>query len=133
MDVANLDAIIDELQTLDLDSLRTPWRTQFERSAPQNLSKKLLFHLLTYKIQIDAYDDLRAQTVQFLNAVAKDKAVPAPGISQSNGGLKPGTVLVREHAGSNHRVVVTDDGGMDGGRDRDRTCDPLHVKEVLSR
>ena len=23
--------------------------------------------------------------------------------------------------------------GIDGGRDRDRTCDPFHVKEVLSR
>jgi hypothetical protein len=23
--------------------------------------------------------------------------------------------------------------GLNGGRDRDRTCDPLHVKEVLSR
>jgi hypothetical protein len=24
-------------------------------------------------------------------------------------------------------------GGLDGGRDRDRTCDPLDVNEVLSR
>ena len=31
------------------------------------------------------------------------------------------------------RSTVCEKSGMDGGRDRDRTCDPLHVKEVLFR
>jgi hypothetical protein len=30
-------------------------------------------------------------------------------------------------------VSNTERGGQDGGRDRDRTCDPLDVNEVLSR
>jgi hypothetical protein len=32
-------------------------------------------------------------------------------------------------------VVIVGDAGIvgDGGRDRDRTCDPLDVNEVLSR
>ena len=111
MDVANLDATVDELQNLDLNALRMRWRTQFGRSAPKNLPKRILFQLLVYRVQAEAYGDLRAETVQFLNTVARDKAVPLADVSQSNyGGLKPGTVLVREHGGANHRVAVTDGG-----------------------
>ena len=29
--------------------------------------------------------------------------------------------------------VLDELGDLNGGRDRDRTCDPLHVKEVLFR
>ena len=106
-----LAATIDELQNLDRDALRTRWRTQFGRSAPQNLPKRLLFRLLAYRIQTEAYGDLRAETAQFLNTVGRNKAVPLADVSQSNyGGLKPGTVLVREHGGTNYRVAVTDGG-----------------------
>jgi hypothetical protein len=31
------------------------------------------------------------------------------------------------------RSAAGERNGRDGGRDRDRTCDPLHVKEVLFR
>ena len=111
MDVVNLDATVDELQTLDLNALRKRWRTQFGRSAPNNLSKKILFQLLVYRVQAEAHGDLRAETVQFLNTVARDKAVPLADMSQSNnGGLKLGTVFVREHGGANHRVEVTNGG-----------------------
>lgn len=111
MGIANLDAAIDELENLDLDALRTRWRTQFGRSAPKNLPKRILFRLFVYRIQAEAYGDLRGGTVQFLNTVARDKAVPLADVSQSNyGGLKPGTVLVREHAGASHRVAVTNGG-----------------------
>jgi hypothetical protein len=30
-------------------------------------------------------------------------------------------------------LVISGSVGLDGGRDRDRTCDPLDVNEVLSR
>lgn len=111
MDVNNLDVTIDELQNLGLDNLRTRWRTQFGRSAPKHLPKRILFRLFVYRIQAETYGDLRAETVQFLNTVVRDKAVPLADVSQSKyGGLKPGTVLVREHAGANHRVAVTEVG-----------------------
>lgn len=111
MDVANLDAAVEELQNLDINALRKRWRTQFGRSAPSNLPKKLLFQLLIYRVQAEAHGDLRAEAVQFLNTIARDKAVPLADVSQSNNGeLRPGTVLVREHRGDNHRVVVTNNG-----------------------
>lgn len=111
MDVANLDTTVDELQNLDMNALRKRWRTEFGRSAPNNLPKKILFQLLVYRVQAEAHGDLRAETVQFLNTVARNKAVPLADVSQSNnGGLKLGTVLVREHGGTNHRVEVTNGG-----------------------
>ena len=33
----------------------------------------------------------------------------------------------------NRQIQINCVSGFDGGRDRDRTCDPLHVKEVLFR
>lgn len=111
MDVANLDATVDELQNLDMNALRRRWRTEFGRSAPNNLPKKILFQLLVYRVQAEAHGDLRPETVQFLNTVARDKAVPLADVSQPNNGrLKLGTVLVREHGGANQRVEV-----MNGG------------------
>ncbi len=111
MDVADLDATVDELQNLDMNELRRRWRTEFGRSAPSNLPKKILFQLLVYRVQAEAHGDLRPETVQFLNTVARDKAVPLADVSQSNNGrLKLGTVLVREHGGANQRVEV-----MNGG------------------
>jgi hypothetical protein len=41
------------------------------------------------------------------------------------------TKLSPQAAGGTQRYWIT--AGSNGGRDRDRTCDPLHVKEVLSR
>ena len=111
MDVANLDATVDELQNLDMNALRRRWRTEFGRSAPNNLPKKIPFQLLVYRVQAEAHGDLRPETVQFLNTVARDKAVPLADVSQPNNGrLKLGTVLVREHGGANQRVEV-----MNGG------------------
>ncbi|HEU0160916.1 MAG TPA: DUF2924 domain-containing protein [Rhizomicrobium sp.] len=111
MEASNLDATVDELHHLDLDALRKRWRMQFGRSAPKNLPKRILYRLFVYRIQAETYGDLRGERVQFLNTVARDKAVPLADVSQSNyGGLKPGIVLVREHAGARHRVAVTDGG-----------------------
>ena len=34
---------------------------------------------------------------------------------------------------TSHVSAIEGNSRLDGGRDRDRTCDPLHVKEVLFR
>ena len=57
-----------------------------------------------------------------------------------------GRILYLEHRGlsartkkpaigghTSHISVTGEKSRLDGGRDRDRTCDPLHVKEVLFR
>jgi hypothetical protein len=54
---------------------------------------------------------------------------------QGFGSAKPGWRFAkqgREHRGRTRRLGLAS-AGEDGGRDRDRTCDPYHVKVVLFR
>ena len=117
------DPIRDEiarLGDLDLDALRRRWRKLFRASAPPHLPRSLLLRIIAYRIQANAYGDLDRATLRFLDKIAREretrrasgdqparKAVPTIPERRS---LKPGTALVREHAGSTHRVVVVEDG-----------------------
>jgi hypothetical protein len=120
------DPIRDEiarLGDLDLDALRLRWRKLFRASAPPHLPRSLLLRIIAYRIQANAYGDLDRATLRFLDKIAREretqrssgdqparKAVPAIPPLPKRGSLKPGTELVREHAGAMHRVVVVTDG-----------------------
>jgi hypothetical protein len=118
-----LRAEIAGLQELDIDGLRKRWRRLFRVPAPPHLPKYLLFRILAYRIQANALGDLDRKTIRYLDEVARESerrraqtggkrerisavkpSVPA-GVS-----LKPGSILVREHAGVLHRVVVMENG-----------------------
>src|SRR5918997_926239 len=114
-----LSAEIAGLKELDLEGLRKRWRKLFRAAAPPNLPKYLLFRVLAYRIQANALGDLDRESVRFLDALAREserrrahpgyrrsKAPPPVPPVPDRRGLKPGTVLVREHAGVLHRVVV---------------------------
>ena len=118
-----LSAEIAGLKELDLEGLRKRWRKLFRAAAPPHLPKYLLFRVLAYRIQANALGDLDRESVRFLDAVARESAQrraqpgyrrskappPVPGVPDRRG-LKPGTILVREHAGVLHRVVVMENG-----------------------
>lgn len=110
-----LEIEIAHLQDLDLDGLRQRWRTEFNRTAPGHVPKHLMLRLLAYRCQANELGDLSRTTVQFLDGLARaksteevevDGAVSIPGQNR----LAPGTVLVREHEGAYHHVMVTGDG-----------------------
>jgi hypothetical protein len=80
--------------------------------------------MIAYRIQANAYGDLDRETVRYLDQVAKalrrrkasdprtgaigeTPAVPPIPVPR---GLKPGTLLAREHDGVLHRVMVVDGG-----------------------
>src|SRR3954471_6154524 len=118
-----LSAEIVSLKELDLDGLRARWRKLFRAPAPPHLPKYLLFRILAYRIQANALGDLDRETVRFLDQVAREseqrraepgyrrtKAPPPVPPVPNQRGLKPGTILVREHAGVLHRVVVMENG-----------------------
>src|SRR5215207_9653695 len=112
---------IARLGDLDLDALRLRWRKLFRASAPAHLTRSLLLRIIAYRIQANAYGDLDRATLRFLDKIARAhearrasgetrRAVPAiPPVDQRRS-LKPGTELMREHAGTMHRVVVIEDG-----------------------
>jgi hypothetical protein len=112
----SVEAEIDQLQTLDLDALKLRWRAQFGRTAPV-LSKQLLLRLLAYRLQAQAFGDLSPATRRLLDDLARkngrgEGAVPV----MSQGKLMAGTVLVREHEGKPHHVMVTDDSFVWNGK-----------------
>jgi hypothetical protein len=111
----NLAQEIASLDTLNLDELRRRWQAISGRTAPSHLSRHLLSRMCAYRLQANAYGDLNANTLQLLDrlgtASLKDnRPVPLPATLGGKPHLKPGTLLVREHSGTNHHVMVTSDG-----------------------
>lgn len=115
---AGVDPIAAEvarLGDLDLHELRVRWRKLFRKEAPLHLSRFLLHRVLAYRIQANAYGDLDRETMRFLDRVARGRAggdkVRIPPVEDIRAGrLKPGTMLVREHDGVRHRVMIMQDG-----------------------
>ena len=62
IDAASLEIEIARLGDLDLKALR--WQGLTGRSVPVHLPKHLLFAMLAYRIQADAFGDLDAGMVQ---------------------------------------------------------------------
>jgi hypothetical protein len=109
---------VGQLEGLTLEELRSRWRLQFGRSAPKRLPRRILFRLLAYRLQAEKYGDLDTETIQFLDSVGRDNGAQLPALGQAtSGALKPGTVLVREHGGIRHHVMVTKDGFSWNGSD----------------
>src|SRR5215813_7330738 len=109
---------LTRLPELSLEDLRHLWRRELGKSAPERLPKWLLARLLAYRLQVLEDCDLSRETIRTLNEIADQleqgkKASIAPVLEQR---IKPGTVLVREHGGVLHRVMVLRDGYAWNGR-----------------
>lgn len=130
---AELAAELAALAALDLAGLRARWRRLTRKPAPPALGRALLLRLTAYTLQARALGDLDRETARTLDAVHRDqqrererrrdgkggldgagppRAVPlvlaVP--DARRGRLKPGTLLVREHRGRVHRVMVLERG-----------------------
>jgi hypothetical protein len=111
------------LSELSVEELQSRWRKLFCAQAPAHLPRYLLLRIISYRMQADALGDLDRASLRYLQQIAqsrakrlsdpsgrKRKAPPSvPPVTDSRS-LKPGTVLVREHAGQLHKVVVKKDG-----------------------
>lgn len=119
-----ITAQLAALQAMDVQDLRIRWRRLFRKPAPDHLPRYLLVRMIAYRIQANAYGDLDRETIRYLNEVGrqwrkrraagtgkslKQSPPPIPPAPLTRG-LKPGTLLAREHNGVLHRVTVVDDG-----------------------
>ncbi len=91
-------------------NLKERWRALYGTEPPRRISRDLLVRALAYRIQEQALGGLKASTRRLLAKVAADasarrfiQAAPEPT-------LKPGTVLLREWHGTQHQVIVREDG-----------------------
>ncbi len=97
------------------------WRQRL-RGTPPTLPRPLFLRLLAYRLQARAFGDLDPDTARTLDRIAREgarrrragearpKAVPPIAAVPRQRGLKPGTVLMREHAGAVHHVMAVEGG-----------------------
>src|SRR6185503_12787321 len=107
-----LNVEIAHLRDLNTKELRARWRTVFRRKAPPHLSRPLLFRVLAYRLQADAWGDLDGECQRLLDRAKFDGRTgnqTAPVIIPATA-LEQGTILCREWDGQMHRVAVLADG-----------------------
>jgi hypothetical protein len=97
-----IEAEIDRVRSLGIDSLRTLWRTRFRSSPPPAFSKDILAQFLCWHIQEQAFGGLDPKTAKHLDGLARGDRSRADRPRH----LKPGTVLLREYQGERHTVTV---------------------------
>ncbi|MGI9422094.1 MAG: DUF2924 domain-containing protein [Hyphomicrobiaceae bacterium] len=111
---------ISALQDCDTTVLKGRWRALTGRALPSHLPRSFVLRLLAYRIQADEFGDLDANTARILGRIARQhRDQPSKGkltleslglSSRGERTLSPGTVLVREHDGVNHNVMVLEEG-----------------------
>ena len=111
----SVEVEIAHLRGLDLKGLRSRWQSVFQRSAPDHLTRHLLFAVIAYRLQADRFGDLTHETRQVLDRTAAKEAGPETSarlanLDQKRTELSPGTVLVREWNQRSQRVMVMADG-----------------------
>jgi len=100
---AAIEAELTRIGVLSLDELRQLWRTMTQRNAPKALSRDLLARMIAYRLQEQALGRLSRETCKLLDRLARGEAEPVRH-------LKVGTVMVREHNGELHEVMVVPGG-----------------------
>jgi hypothetical protein len=89
--------------------LKERWRVLYRTEPPRRISRDLLIRALAYRIQERALGGLSSSTRRLLGKVAHASAHRSiEGTPQPS--LKPGTVLLREWHGTQHQVIVREDG-----------------------
>ena len=101
-----IEAEIDRVRSLGVDSLRTLWRTTFRSSPPPAFSKDILARFLCWHIQEQAFGGLDSKTAKHLDGLARGDRSRADRSRR----LKPGTVLLREYQGERLTVTVVPSG-----------------------
>jgi hypothetical protein len=119
-----ITAQLAALQAMDIQSLRIRWRRLFRKPTPDHLPRYLLVRMIAYRIQANAYGDLDRETIRYLDEIGRQwrkrraagtgkslkQAPPTIPPAPLVRGLKPGTLLAREHDGVLHRVMVVNGG-----------------------
>lgn len=110
---ADLARQISLILAMPPDELAATWSRHCRGRPPPGLPRSLLARLLAYRVQAEALGDLSPDVRRFLDRVSKEIAAgnEKPDLQCAEQfRLKPGTVLVREHGGAEHRVMVLADG-----------------------
>jgi len=108
---------IEELQEATSAKLKERWRALYGTEVPRHISRDLLMRALAYRIQEKALGGLKPSTRRLLTKVAADAAARRTiHVAPEPTTLKPGTVILREWHGTQHQVVVRENGIVFNGK-----------------
>jgi hypothetical protein len=107
---------IEELQKATSANLKERWRALYRSEPPRRISRDLLIRALAYRIQEKALGGLKPATRRLLARVAADASARRPIQVLPEPSLKPGMVLLREWHGTQHQVIVREDGIVFNGK-----------------
>jgi len=110
---AHRDIVVDRLSA---GALQAPRRQLYGTEPPRRISRDLLIRALAYRMQEQVLGGLKPSTRRLLARVAADAAARRIIRVAPEPTLKPGTVLLREWHGTQHHVIVREDGIVFQGR-----------------
>ena len=99
----SLDAELARIGEMNMEQLRGCWRETFASDPPAAFSKDLMARAICYRLQEKTFGGLSAPTARLLRSLIETRAeVPRQ--------VKAGSVIVREHQGVVHEVLVVPGG-----------------------
>ena len=101
---------IEHLKQATRSDLKERWRALYQTEPPGRIGRDLLVRALAYRIQERAFGGLKPSIRRVLARVAANSSGGRKVQVEPSPMLKPGTVLLREWHGSQHQVIVRDDG-----------------------
>jgi Protein of unknown function (DUF2924) len=107
-----LDAVLARIGEMNIEQLRGCWRETFASDPPAAFSKDLLARAICHRLQEQASGCLSASTSRLLRSLVK------PGVEPPRQ-IKVGSVLIREHQGVVHEVLVVPGGFLWQGKTYD--------------
>jgi DUF2924 family protein len=116
---SSTSALADEIAGLrraTAADLKERWHTLYGTEPPRRISRDLLVRALAYRIQEKALGGLKPSTRRLLAKVAAEASARRSTEVAPEPTLKPGIVLLREWHGSQHQVIVREDGIVFQGR-----------------
>lgn len=106
--VRSVDAEIENLDGQGIGDLRDFWTRRFRKAPPPIQSADVLHRLIAWRLQVEVYGDLDAETRQALSRLSRKGSAQGHQTGAPMTPLRPGSVLVREWRGTSHRVLVLD-------------------------
>lgn len=100
---ADIEKELTRIDAMNVDALRAEWRRIFGSEPPTAFSKDLLARAIAYRLQEQALGGLSLSAARLLRSLAK------PGVEPPRQ-VKVGSVIVREHKGVVHEVLVVPGG-----------------------
>jgi Protein of unknown function (DUF2924) len=107
-----LEAELARIGEMNIEQLRLCWRTAFATDPPPGFSKDLLARAICCRLQEQAFGGLSASTARLLRSLVNPRVEPPRRI-------KAGSILIREHQGVVHEVLVVPGGFCWQGRTYD--------------